>query len=306
MRTEGRTIVVSDCHPLALEPEDTIPPYLRPNIGGLVQTLDSILLGSGGIWIACSPTDDVAALNKKSRDWHDRRGYSTASVRIGREERVAYEEFSNETIWPLFHGLKSQCRMNPDCWTGYCRANSRLAEVVRTVTRHEDFVWVHDYPLMMVATLLRENGWRNRIGYSQHIPFPHPAILKALPWRVELLHALLQYDLIGFQIDDDMGNFISSLAAFLPTAHSTEIKGKNVVKFLDREVRLGIYPVGIDYARIPRTITSTLRTTSRKRKIRRTARLGKRTRTRVPIKAPPSTPKTTIATVPGSINPSER
>jgi trehalose 6-phosphate synthase len=247
MRTEGKTIVVSNCLPLTLELEDAAPHYLRPSIGGLARTLDSILWNSGGIWVACSPTEDVAALTEKGRDWNDRRGYSIAPVGLSTEERMAYEGFSNDAIWPLFHSLKSQCRMNPECWSSYRGVNGRIAEAVRTLARPEDFVWVHDYQLMMVASLLRNNGWRHRIGYSLHIPFPHPAILKTLQWRVELLHALLQYDLIGFQNDDDRGNFIASLAAFLPLAHPMEVEGKTVVRFLDRETRIGTYPVGIDY-----------------------------------------------------------
>ena len=100
---------------------------------------------------------------------------------------------------------------------------------------------------MMVASMLRANGWRHRIGYSQHIPFPPPAVLKTLPWRVELLHALLQFDLIGFQTEDDRVNFLASLAAFLPPAHPMEVDGKTVVRVLDRVARIGTYPVGIDF-----------------------------------------------------------
>jgi trehalose 6-phosphate synthase len=163
------------------------------------------------------------------------------------EERMEYEAFSNDAIWPLFHGLKSQCQLNADYWSGYCKVNGRIAEAVRRLARLEDFVWVHDYPVMMVASHLRENGWCHRVGYSHHIPFPHPAILKTLPWRVELLHALLQYDLIGFQTADDRGNFIASLEAFLPTAHPMEVGVKTVVRYMGRDIRIGTYPVGIDY-----------------------------------------------------------
>jgi trehalose 6-phosphate synthase len=147
----------------------------------------------------------------------------------------------------LFHSLKSQCRLDPDCWSGYCRVNGRIAEAVQIVAQQDDCIWVHDYPLMMVASMLRANGSHHRIGYSQHIPFPPPAVLKTLPWRVELLDALLQFDLIGFQTEDDRVNFLASLSAFLPPAHRLEVDGKTVVRVLDRVAMIGTYPVGIDF-----------------------------------------------------------
>jgi len=247
MRTEGNTVVVSNRLPLTSEPENATPHYLRPSSGGLTRTLDSILWESGGIWVGCSPTEDIVELTEEGRDWRDRHGYSTAPVCLGTAERMDYEGFSNDAIWPLFHCLKSQCRLDPDCWSGYCRVNGRIAEAVQIVAQPDDCIWVHDYPLTMVASMLRANGSRHRVGYSQHIPFPPPAVLKTLPWRVELLNALLQFDLIGFQTDDDRENFLASLSTFLPPAHRLEVDGKTVVRVLDRVAMIGTYPVGIDF-----------------------------------------------------------
>jgi trehalose 6-phosphate synthase len=39
----------------------------------------------------------------------------------------------------------------------------------------------------------------NRIGFFLHIPFPTPEIFTALPPHEELLEALCDYDLLGFQ-----------------------------------------------------------------------------------------------------------
>jgi trehalose 6-phosphate synthase len=247
MRTKGKTVVVSNRLPPTVEPENITPHYLHPSSGGLARTLESVMCDCDGIWVGCTLNEDTVARVEEGKGWHDRRHYSTAPVFLSAKERMDHEGFSNDAIWPLFHGLKSQCRPDPDCWSGYCRVNGKIAEAVRMVAGQEDFVWVHDYPLMMVASLLRANGWRHRIGYSQHIPFPHPAIFRTLPWRVELLHALSQFDLIGFQTDDDRGNFLASISAFLPIAHPMEADGKSVVRVLDHEVRLGTYPVGIDF-----------------------------------------------------------
>jgi trehalose 6-phosphate synthase len=247
MRTEGSTVVVSNSIPLTVETENAIPACLRPGSGGLERTLHAIMRNSGGTWVGCSPAKDIRVLAEAEKTWRDNHGYSIAAVSLGAQEKANYDGLSRDTIWPLFHSLKSQCRLDPDYWSGYCRVNGRIAEAVRNVAREEDFIWVQDYQLMMVASLLRANGLRYRIGYSQHVPFPHPSILKALPWRVELLHALLQFDRIGFQTDDDRGNFLASLMAFLPFIHPMEVDGKTVVRVLDHEVSVGTYPAGIDF-----------------------------------------------------------
>jgi trehalose 6-phosphate synthase len=243
VRTEGKTVVVSSRLPLTIEPENTTPPHLRPGNGGLARTLDSIMWDSGGIWVGCAPKENMVALTVEG----DRHGYSTAGVCLESKERIDHEGFSNDAIWPLFHCLKSQCRLDPDRWSGYCKVNGKIAEAVQLVARPEDCVWVHDYPLMMVASLLRANGSHHRIGYTQHIPFPPSAILKSLPWRVELLQALLQFDLISFQSEEDRHNFLASLAAFLPPAHRMELGGETIIRVLDREARIATYPVGIDF-----------------------------------------------------------
>jgi len=64
---------------------------------------------------------------------------------------------------------------------------------------------------------------------------------------VELLHALLQFDLIGFQTDDDRRNFVACLSAFLPFGPASEVADHSILRILDRETKTGVYPLGIDF-----------------------------------------------------------
>ncbi|HLQ76310.1 MAG TPA: trehalose-6-phosphate synthase, partial [Terriglobia bacterium] len=232
--------------PLSFDVDRSSPPYLRPGKVGLAQTLDSVLRFTGGTWVGCLPNEDTEALVEVAKEWRTIRGYSIAPVFLESEEKSDYQGFSNAVMWPLFHSLAAYRKLATDCWSGYCKVNGKIAAAVQIVSRPEDFVWVHDYQLMMVASLLRANGWRRRIGYFHHIPFPRPSVLEKLPWRVELLHALLQFDLIGFQTDGDRRNFIASLQEFLPLPGPVEAGGKYVLRVLDRAVKVGTYPVGID------------------------------------------------------------
>jgi trehalose 6-phosphate synthase len=71
----------------------------------------------------------------------------------------------------------------------------------------------------------------NRIGFFLHIPFPTPEIFTALPPHEELLEALCDYDLLGFQTENDRLAFLDSVSgkARLVTKGGKPIRrGENV------------------------------------------------------------------------------
>src|SRR6185295_7393019 len=110
-----------------------------------------------------------------------------------------------------------------------------------------DFVWVHDYHLMNVAQELHRAGVQSRLGFFLHIPFPPPDLFLKLPWREELLRALLEFDLIGFQTQRDRRNFVQCVRALVRDA---ECEGRGqvlLVSALGRVVRVGSFPISIDY-----------------------------------------------------------
>ena len=53
--------------------------------------------------------------------------------------------------------------------------------------RPDDFVWVHDYHLMLVARELRAMGFAAKTGFFLHIPFPPLDLFLKLPWRFPIL-----------------------------------------------------------------------------------------------------------------------
>src|SRR5205085_2620880 len=112
-------------------------------------------------------------------------------------------------IWPLFHDMPTRCNFDPDYWEIYQRVNRKFAKVISDVARDDDFIWVHDYHLMLTAKYLRDLGVKSRIGFFLHIPFPCSDIFEKLPWREPLANAMLEYDVIGFQSERDRHHFIS-------------------------------------------------------------------------------------------------
>src|SRR5262249_50298935 len=133
-------------------------------------------------------------------------------------------------------------------WRAYETVNQMFAEATAEQVSEKDFVWVHDYHLMAVAGKLRALGVRSRIGFFLHIPFPPLDLFLKLPWRFHLLRALIEYDLSGFQTAGDRRNFLQCVRTLLKGA---KINGKGEVVTIglhDREIRVGSFPISVDFA----------------------------------------------------------
>lgn len=245
-----RLVVVSNRLPFVLSRGQDNKWVLKPGSGGLVSALVPVLRNRGGVWIGWpgvsedeAPDIDVI-LAKATRD----SGYSLKPVMLTPEEQEGfYLGFSNEVVWPLFHDLQSHCNFDPRYWDTYHQVNQKFAAAIVRHTREDDFIWVHDYHLMNVAKELHARGRQANLGFFLHIPFPPLDIFLKLPWRFQLLSALLEYDLIGFQTLRDRRNFVQCLRTLVPEG---AINGKGQIislKLPGREVRLGAFPIGIDF-----------------------------------------------------------
>ncbi len=124
--------------------------------------------------------------------------------------------------------------------------NRKFAGAVVQNTDQSDYVWVQDYHLILVSRELKRLGARRDAGFFLHIPFPPLDIFLKLPWRFEILEALLEYDLIGFQTVRDLRNFIGCVRALL-SCKVTGSKYLNRILLHDREVLVGAFPISIDY-----------------------------------------------------------
>ncbi|MCU6262878.1 trehalose-6-phosphate synthase, partial [Escherichia coli] len=99
-----------------------------------------------------------------------------------------------------------------ESFEGYARVNALLADKLLPLIEEDDILWIHDYHLLPFARELRKRGVNNRIGFFLHIPFPTPEIFTALPPHEELLEALCDYDLLGFQTENDRLAFLDSVS----------------------------------------------------------------------------------------------
>jgi trehalose 6-phosphate synthase/phosphatase len=76
-----------------------------------------------------------------------------------------YEGFSNDTIWPLFHYFPSLVTFNQSYFQAYTEVNRIFCQKIRTIIQPGDFVWIHDYQLLLLPAMVREDSPEINIGF---------------------------------------------------------------------------------------------------------------------------------------------
>jgi trehalose 6-phosphate synthase len=227
--------------------------------GGLITALLPVLRNRGGTWVGWAGAgEDSAPARAAIAAATGASGYELEPIFLSEEERAKfYHGFCNEIIWPLFHDFQSLCNFDPGYWETYQAVNGRFADALCRISGPESFVWVHDYHLITVAAAMRARGSRAKIAYFLHIPFPPLDVFEKLPWRIPLMRALLEYDLLGFQTMRDQRNFVHCARSLI---RDLSVRDKGRVRTLGvaggRPVRVGCFPIGIDSEGIARRAAS--------------------------------------------------
>ncbi|PWA49504.1 glycosyl transferase, family 20 [Artemisia annua] len=162
-----------------------------------------------------------------------------------------YHGFCKQHLWPLFHYMLPLSpdlggRFNRSLWQAYVSVNKIFADrIMEVINPEDDYVWIHDYHLMVLPTFLRKRFNRVKLGFFLHSPFPSSEIYKTLPVRDELLRALLNSDLIGFHTFDYARHFLSCCSRLLGISYESK-RGYISLEYYGRTVTIKILPVGID------------------------------------------------------------
>uniref|UniRef100_A0A7N0U5I1 alpha,alpha-trehalose-phosphate synthase (UDP-forming) n=1 Tax=Kalanchoe fedtschenkoi TaxID=63787 RepID=A0A7N0U5I1_KALFE len=161
-----------------------------------------------------------------------------------------YHGFCKQQLWPLFHYMLPLSpdlggRFDRSLWQAYVSVNKIFADkVMEVISPDDDYVWVHDYHLMILPTFLRKRFNRVKLGFFLHSPFPSSEIYRTLPVRDELLRALLNSDLIGFHTFDYARHFLSCCSRMLGLSYHSK-RGYIGLEYYGRTVSIKILPVGI-------------------------------------------------------------
>src|SRR4029077_12906017 len=101
--------------------------------------------------------------------------------------------------------------------------------------------WVQDYHFLALGAELRELGVTLPVGFFLHTPWPTRDVIGGVPNHRELIEAMLGYDLIGFQTEEDCENFLSYVQSDLGlAAHDGMVTSRY------GRPRAAVFPIGID------------------------------------------------------------
>ena len=209
--------------------------------GGLAQAMRALLAERGGLWVGWSGQLSEDCSRHEVADGRMR----LLTVDLPeREFQAYYGAFANSALWPLLHGRADLVRYEESALDGYLAVNRRFAELLAGTVRADDTIWVHDYHLLPLASLLRARGVRCRIGFFLHVPVPPARELTLLPRHRELIGALASYDLVGVQTAPDA----AALAGYLCGELGAAVAGSDGSLVLPdgRRTRVAAFPIGID------------------------------------------------------------
>lgn len=210
--------------------------------GGLAVGVLGALRAACGLWFGWNGQTTDA--EPEEVQFATRDGMAFATIPLPRQLfDKYYSGFSNGTLWPLFHYFLAGFRYDDAGYAAYEEASSLCARVLEPLLRRADLVWVHDYQLIPLGQKLRALGARQPIGFFLHIPFPHFEVLRALPVHVQLVRALLEYDLVGFLTETDRQSFLGSVRALWG---DSRVHRDGTVVVASRTVVTEVFPIGVD------------------------------------------------------------
>lgn len=185
---------------------------LVSGMSGMSHKLSSQWYGWPGIEISEGDKKDV-----KDKLWRDH--HAVPVWLSGNLADSHYNGFSNTVLWPLLHYHPGEFSFDKGHWKSYQEVNKIFAQLIVQDLRDGDIIWIHDYHLMLLPSLLRteaaKRGKHVKIGFFLHTPFPSSQIYRILPVRKDILLGVLGSDLVGFHTYDYAKHFLRSCCKIL-------------------------------------------------------------------------------------------
>jgi trehalose 6-phosphate synthase len=210
--------------------------------GGLAAALLPVVEKSGAIWVGSSgrvrdgnqkePFAEVEALGAGALAMLD-----LPAAHYG----GYYEGFANSALWPALHSRADLIRASEEDYTSYREVNAFMARALLRFRKEDSVFWIQDYHFLALGAELRDLGIDKPIGFFLHTPWPARSVIEGVPHHRELIEAMLAYDLIGFQTEEDCENFLSYVEADLGLV----VHNGSVTSRYGRS-RAAVFPIGID------------------------------------------------------------
>jgi trehalose 6-phosphate synthase len=226
----GRLLLVSNRLPITIKRSEEGKYDFNLSSGGLVSGLSGLSKTTIFQWYGWPglevPLAETEPLKKKLKEDYGAipimldddladKHYNGFSSKTFFQNKFAPTQFIADSIlWPLFHYHPGNITFGEDIWSAYTKANRLFAKAIAQDVQDNDMVWIHDYHLMLLPAMLREEMGTSKknikLGFFLHTPFPSSEVYRILPVRNEILEGVLHCDLIGFHTYDYARHFLSS------------------------------------------------------------------------------------------------
>lgn len=234
-----RLIVASNRLPISLEVSARGVRW-RPSSGGLTSALAGVRTDGEFVWVGWPGCPVPPARREEVTRLLAEQELAPVFL-SGEQEAHYYHGVANQVLWPLFHYFTDRVAFSSESWSHYVTVNRMFADTILQHVGSDARVWVHDFHLMLVPRMLREERPDLEIGFFLHIPFPSSEIYRLLPTRSELLLGLLGADYIAFHTNDYTRHFRSACLRVLGLESDPD-----AIMFEGRRVGIGTDPIGID------------------------------------------------------------
>jgi len=242
----SQVIIVSNRLPITVKKENGQLGFY-PSVGGLATGLSGYVKNRKNKWIGWPgiANEELSEQDKQEIVTELAKHNCSPVFLTRRQIDDFYSGYSNSLLWPLFHELPfddSDQKLHQRRWRSYRSVNALFADAVLSLAQADSRIWIHDYQLLLLPELLRAEDLAGSIGFFLHIPFPTAEQFMVLPEHRKLLRGMLGSDLIGFHTPGYVDNFREACQRTLKLLISPD-----QISLSDRNVRIGDFPMGIDY-----------------------------------------------------------
>ena len=274
--SEKSLIIVSNREPYLHKKAGSGTKVEKPT-GGLTSSLDEAMRAIGGTWVAWgSGSEDKDNVDDKNRVAvpPNKPSYTLKRVWLTPEEvNNYYHGYSNHVLWPLCHIALDRIYFRKKYWDDYKKANAAFSSAIIEEATEKSIVWIQDYHLCLVPEILKGKNPGLTIAHFWHIPWPNYSVFRICPQSREIFEALLNNDLIGFQIQLFVHNFMECIRESIDEA---EIDYKNETITYKRHVtKLKAFPISVDYEKF-NSLASSPKTTNAVQKFKKRYSLAHR------------------------------
>ena len=259
-----------DSRERALQSADWLIQPAEQGNGGLRHAVNAAIQSSAlehCIWVSLTSSICIRRITHKSYDQVGTLGMPTDALGDERRADIAeklenendclavfpsdsdfdghYSHFCKTILWPVFHyqipdSPRSKAYQDHS-WVYYVKVNELFADRIVKSWKRGDVVWIHDYHLLLVPSMVRAKLPEAQIGFFLHTAFPSSEVFRCLARRTKLLEGLLGANLVGFQTQEYCHHFLQTCNRLL-CAEATPMG----VQLEDRFVDVATFPIGVD------------------------------------------------------------